>query len=180
MTTLLPARARLRASAFALLFSLAVPASLPAPAFAHDYKAGDLQIDHPWSRATPGGAKVAGGFMTIRNNGKDSDRLVGGTFDASGIVEIHEMKMDGGVMKMRALELGLEIKPGQSVELKPGGYHVMFIDLKRPLKEGESVKGELVFEKAGRIAVEYKIENRGAKSGSDEHGGHKGHGAPKS
>jgi len=167
----IPVRAELRASAVALLAVFAVPS------FAHDYRAGDLLIDHPWSRATPGGAKVAGGFMTIRNNGKDVDRLVGGTFDASGIVEIHEMKMDGGVMKMRALEKGLEIKPGQAVELKPGSYHIMFIELKRPLKEGESVKGELVFEKAGRVPVEYKIENLGAKSGSEHHGGH---GAPKS
>lgn len=173
-TIRIPMCAPLRASALALF------AALAAPTLAHDYRAGELLVDHPWSRATPGGAKVAGGFMTIRNSGKDADRLVGGTFEASGIVEIHEMKMDGGVMKMRALEKGLEIKPGQSVELKPGGYHVMFIDLKRPLKEGESVKGELVFEKAGRIAVEYKIESRGAKSGSDGHGSHSGHGAPKS
>ena len=169
--TNIPLRARRCASAFALVSLLAVPAA------AHDYKKGDLRIDHPWSRATPGGAKVAGGFMKITNAGKEADRLVGGSFEASGVVEIHEMKMDGGVMKMRALEKGLEIKPGQAVELKPGSYHVMFIELKRPLKEGESVKGELVFEKAGRVPVEYKIENLGAKSGSDHHGGH---GAPKS
>lgn len=157
--------------------ALALLALAAAPGLAHDFKKDGLLIDHPWSRATPGGAKVAGGFMKITNTGTAPDRLIGGSFDASGIVEIHEMKMDGGVMKMRALEKGLEIKPGQAVELKPGGYHVMFIDLKRPLKEGESVKGDLVFEKAGRVPVEYTIENRGAKSGGDGHGSH---GAPKS
>ncbi len=83
------------------------------------------------------------------------------------------MRMEGNVMKMRALEKGLEIKPGQTVELKPGGYHVMFLDLKSPLKEGESIKGTLVFEKAGTIEVEYKIESRGASGGQTGHGGHK-------
>lgn len=142
---------------------------LSAPLFAHDYKIGDLKIDHPWTRATPGGAKVAGGFMKITNTGTSPDRLIGGTAVPAGIFEVHEMRMDGNVMKMRALEKGLEIKPGQTVELKPGGYHVMFIDLKSPLKEGETIKGTLVFEKAGTIEVEYKIEARGSTGG---HGGH--------
>lgn len=146
-----------------------------SPVFAHDYKAGALKIDHPWTRATPGGAKVGGGFMTITNTGTESDRLVGGSADIAKIFEVHEMKMEGTVMKMRALEKGLEIKPGETVELKPGGYHVMFIDLKAPLKEGETVKGELVFEKAGKVAVEYKIENRGSSGGSG-HDAHAGHG----
>lgn len=149
--------------------------ALASPVFAHDYKAGALKIDHPWTRATPGGAKVGGGFMTITNTGTESDRLVGGSADIAKIFEVHEMKMEGTVMKMRALETGLEIKPGATVELKPGGYHVMFIDLKAPLKEGETVKGELVFEKAGKVAVEYKIENRGSTGGSG-HDAHAGHG----
>ncbi|MCU0819620.1 MAG: copper chaperone PCu(A)C [Beijerinckiaceae bacterium] len=144
-----------------------------SPAFAHDYKLGDLKIDHPWSRATPGGAKVAGGYMTITNNGKEADRLVGGTLLSAGIVEIHEMAMEGSTMRMRALPQGLEIKPGQTVELKPGGFHVMFLDLKSPLKEGETVKGTLVFQRAGTIEVEFKVEARGA-SGGHEHGGHGG------
>lgn len=153
---------------------LALPLLIAAsPLAAHDYKLGDLKIDHPWSRATPGGAKVAGGFMKITNNGKEADRLIGGSAVPAGIFEVHEMRMEGNVMKMRALEKGLEIKPGQTVELKPGGYHVMFIDLKSPLKEGEKVKGTLVFEKAGTIEVEYKIESRGAANSTDNAGGHK-------
>lgn len=163
------ARLRLVALSLALLpLSLAL-----TTASAHDYKLGDLKIDHPWSRATPGGAKVAGGFMTITNNGKEADRLIGGTLVSAGIVEIHEMAMEGNVMKMRALAQGLEIKPGQTVELKPGGFHVMFLDLKAPLKEGEKVKGTLVFQRAGTIEVEFKIEARGAGGGHD-HGGHSG------
>lgn len=155
----------------ALCASLLVFSSLSS--LAHDYKIGDLKIVHPWARATPGGAKVGGGFMTITNNGTLPDRLIGGTALVSNNFEVHEMKMEGNVMKMRALDKGLEIKPGQTVELKPGSYHVMFIDLKSPLKEGETVKGTLVFERAGTIEVEYKIEPRGSAGGHD-HGAHSG------
>lgn len=120
-------------------------------------KAGALKVEAPWIRATPGGAKIAGGYMKITNTGKEPDRLTGGTMEAAGRFEIHEMAMDNGVMKMRHLSKGLEIKPGESVELKPGGYHLMFMDLKRGLKEGETAKGTLVFEKAGKVDVEYKV-----------------------
>lgn len=158
----------LRACALGLL-------AFTAPALAHDYKAGTLKIDHPWTRATPGGAKVGGGFMKITNTGTETDRLVGASADIAKTLEIHEMKMEGNVMKMRALEKGLEIKPGETVELKPGGYHVMFIDLAAPLKEGEKIKGELVFEKAGKVEVEFKIESRASAGGAD-HDAHAGHG----
>ena len=121
------------------------------------FKAGALTIEAPWARATPGGAQVAGGFMKITNTGNEPDRLVGGTVPFAGRFEVHEMAMDGGVMKMRELSKGLEIKPGETVELKPGGYHVMFMDLKSGLKEGEVVKGTLVFEKAGKVEVEYRV-----------------------
>lgn len=163
--------ARLRPVAFSLsIISLLFTGS---PLAAHAYKLGDLRIDHPWSRATPGGAKVAGGFMTITNNGQETDRLIGGTLVSAGIVEIHEMAMQGNVMTMRALAQGLEIRPGQTVELKPGGLHMMFLDLKSPLQEGERVKGTLVFQRAGTIEVDFKIEGRGA-SGAHDHGGHSG------
>lgn len=158
-----------------LCASFLFAAVFAAPAFAHDYKIGDLKIDHPWARATPGGARVGGGFMKITNTGTQPDRLIGGTALVSNVFEIHEMKMEGNVMKMRALEKGLEIKPGETVELKPGGLHVMFIDLKSPLKEGEKVKGTLVFERAGTVEVEYKIEPRGASPAqAHDHGAHSG------
>ncbi len=160
----------------ALLALLAVT----APAFSHDYTVGTLKIGHPWSRATPGGAKVGGGYMSITNTGTVADRLIGGSAAIAKTFELHEMKMEGDVMKMRALDKGLEIKPGETVELKPGGFHVMFLDLKQPLRQGETIKGQLVFEKAGTVDVEFKIEARGA-GGSHDHGaqghGSQGHGS---
>lgn len=146
-------------------------ATVAAPA--HDFILGPLKIAHPWTRATPSGAKVAGGYLKITNTGTQPDRLVGGSFARAGRFEVHEMKMDGGVMKMRELQSGLVIKPGETVELKPGGYHVMFMDLKEPLKPGEMLKGQLRFEKAGTVDVEYKVEAVGAQSSGD--GGHRGH-----
>ena len=137
------------------------------------YKVGSLTIEAPWARATPGGAKVAGGYMKITNNGKEPDRLIGGTVPFAGRFEVHEMSVEGGIMKMRELSKGLEIKPGQTVELKPGGYHVMFMELKSGLKEGEVVKGTLVFEKAGKVDVEYKVGPIGG--GAPAGGGHSHH-----
>jgi periplasmic copper chaperone A len=137
---------------------------------ARSYKVGSLVIEAPWSRATPGGAKVAGGYLRITNNGSEPDRLVGGTVAVSGKFELHEMSMQGDVARMRPLDRGLEIKPGQTVELKPGGnHHLMFVDLKQPLKQGETIKGTLVFEKAGRVAVEYAVRSIGARDGEPEH-----------
>ena len=136
------------------------------------YKVGSLTIEAPWARATPGGAKVAGGFMKITNNGKESDRLIGGTVPFAGRFEVHEMAVNGGVMTMRQLSKGLEIKPGETVELKPGGYHVMFMDLTSGLKEGEAIKGTLEFEKAGKVDVEYRV---GPIGGGAPMGGHSHH-----
>ncbi len=144
-------------------FVLAALLALASPALSHEFKAGALVIGHPWSRATPGGARIAGGYLTITNTGTEPDRLVGGSFLRAGKFEIHEMKMDGDVMKMRPLPNGLEIKPGETVKLEPTGYHIMFVDVKQPLKQGEMVKGQLRFEKAGTVEVEYKVEPIGAK-----------------
>jgi copper(I)-binding protein len=133
-------------------------------ASAQTYSTGPIKIEQPWARATPGGAKVGGGYMTIVNTGSEADRLVGGSLPQAGKVEIHEMKMDGDVMQMRPVPGGLEIKPGQKVELAPNGYHVMFMDLREPFKQGEKLKGQLRFEKAGAIDVEYSVESIGAQS----------------
>ncbi len=124
-------------------------------------KAGALTIEQPWSRATPGGAKVGGGYLRITNNGTESDRLIGGSFPNASRVEVHEIKMENDIMRMKPVQGGLEIKPGATVELKPGGYHLMFMDLKAPLTEGQSVKGTLVFEKAGTVDVEYTVRGMG-------------------
>jgi len=83
---------------------------LASPGFAHDDTAGALKIGHPWSRATPNGAKVAGGYLTVTNTGAEPDTLIGGTFAAAGRVEVHRMSMEDGVMKMAPVEGGLVIK----------------------------------------------------------------------
>jgi len=135
-------------------------------ALAQGTTVGALTIEQPWTRATPTGARVAGGFMVITNKGATTDRLIAGAFERSKRVEIHEMAMEAGVMKMRELPKGLEIKPGESVTLKPGSYHVMFLDLGQQLKNGEQVKGTLVFEKAGKVEVTYKVEAMGTRGSS--------------
>jgi periplasmic copper chaperone A len=142
---------------------------LAAPAQAHDYTAGAIKIAHPWVRVPPPAAKVAGGFMTLTNTGSVPDRLVGGTAAGVGRFEVHEMTVIDGVMRMRQLQPGLDIAPGASVELKPGSYHVMFMDLKAPILAGQTIKGTLVFEKAGTVEIEYKVEPAGTKS--SDHGG---------
>lgn len=136
-----------------------------APATADNYKLGPLQIAGPWTRATPKGAPVGVGYMKITNTGNAPDRLLEGSSNVADRFELHEMSMDNGVMKMRPVKGGLEIKPGETVELKPGGLHVMFVGLKKPLLQGERVKGTLVFEKAGTIEVEYPVAPLGAQSG---------------
>jgi hypothetical protein len=149
-----------------------VVAFAASAASAHDYKAGSLEIKHPWARATPKGATIAGGYLKIVNTGTTADRLVGGTNADSEKFEIHEMSMDGGVMKMRPLPNGIEIKPGQTVEFKPGSYHLMFVGLKQPFEKGKPVKGTLQFEKAGTVDVEYVVEGLGATSSMDHDMGH--------
>ena len=124
-------------------------------------KAGTLTVEQPWSRATPGGARVGGGYVRITNNGAAPDRLIGGSFPLAARVELHEMRMDGDVMRMKPVEGGLEIKPGATVELRPGSHHLMFMDLKEPLREGQTIKGTLVFEKAGAVEVEYTVRSIG-------------------
>jgi copper(I)-binding protein len=128
------------------------------------FKLGDLTVTSPWTRATPGGAKIAGGYLKITNNGASADRFVDAKSDAADRVEIHEMSMNDGVMKMRPLPNGLEIKPGETVELKSGGYHLMFMDLKQPLKRGDSFKAKLQFEKAGSLDVDFNVNALGANA----------------
>jgi len=138
-------------------------------ALAQDYTAGPLKIEQPWTRATPAGAKVAGGYVALTNTGSAADRLLGGSSEIAGKVEIHEMSMNNGVMTMRGLPEGVELKPGAKVEMKPGGYHIMFMDLKRQLKEGEKVKGTLTFEKAGAVPVEFSVQSVGARAPAEAH-----------
>jgi len=130
---------------------------LAAAAAPVTFKAGSLEIVTPWLRATPGGAKVGGGYLSITNKGSDPDRLTGAAIPFSQKGAIHEMSMDNGMMRMRELPDGLEIKPGETVELKPGGYHIMFEDLTQPLKQGDVIEGTLTFAKAGKVNVTFKV-----------------------
>jgi copper(I)-binding protein len=127
-----------------------------------DYKVGALDIADPWSRATPKGASVAAGYMKITNTGASPDRLISGSSQIAPTFEVHEMTMENGVAKMRPVKGGLEIPPGQAVELKPGSLHVMFVGLKKPLTAGEHVSATLVFEKAGQVNVEYEVRPMGS------------------
>ena len=135
---------------------------MAGPGLAETYKAGAIQIEQPWARATPKGATIGAGYMKITNTGTEPDRLVGGSASFAGRLEVHSMTMEQGVMKMRELKDGLEIKPGETVELKPGGYHMMFVGLKEPLKQGEDLTVTLKFAKAGTVEVKYPVEAVGA------------------
>jgi len=132
---------------------------------AEDYRAGALQILQPWTRATPKGAQVAGGYLKITNTGATPDRLTGGSTEAAKRFEIHEMSMDGGVMRMREVKEGVAVAPGATVELRPGGYHIMMMNLARPLAKGERVKATLTFERAGKVDVEFDVQALGGAKG---------------
>ena len=148
-------------------FAYLIPALLAlaiSAAQAHEYKVGSLEIGHPWTRATPKGATIAGGYLKITNKGTASDRLTGATFTAAPRVEIHEMAMSGGTMQMRPQPNGIEIKPGETVEVKPGSYHIMFMNLKQQLEKGQRIKGTLTFEKAGPVEVEFVVDAVGTQT----------------
>lgn len=136
-------------------------------AAAHDYTVGSLHIEHPWSRATPKGAPVGVGYLVIENRGSAVDRLLSISSETSGRVEMHEMAVTDGVMRMRPLPKGVEIAPGLTAKFEPGGLHIMFVDLKRPLEKGDRIKATLNFEKAGAIEIEFVVEAMG--------GGHQHH-----
>ena len=139
-------------------------------AFAHGFKAGSLQIVHPWARATPAGAKTGVGYCVIANSGAVPDRLLSATAEIAGRTEIHEMAVKDGIMTMRALPDGLPVPANGSAALTPSGNHLMFLDLRRPLKQGENFPGTLTFEKAGTVSVTFVVEAMGATGAG--HGDH--------
>lgn len=146
-----------------ILLVLAVVCTGSSLGLADEIKAGDLVITQAWSRATPKGAKTGAAYLTIENKGSTPDRLVGGSSDVAGSVQVHEMSMEGNVMKMRPVENGLAIEPGKTVKLAPSGYHLMMMDLKQPLKRGEKVAVTLEFEKAGKVTIPLDVESVGAQ-----------------
>lgn len=153
-----------------------VPAAFAAalfmlqPAFAEPVKIGTLELTDLWTRATPPGAVAGGGFMIITNTGDEPDRLIGFSSPVAAAGEVHEMKVEDGVMTMRELEGGLEIPAHGSVTLAPGGYHLMFIDLKEPIVAGTDVPVTLTFEKAGVLETELHAAPIGAPGPKGGHG----------
>ena len=115
-----------------------------------------MRIEKPWARATAPGAQVAGGYLVIRNQGAAADRLVSASSPAAAKVELHVHINDNGVMKMREVP-GYDVPAKGSFELKPGGAHLMFVDIKRPFKEGEKLPVKLKFEKAGEVSTEFHV-----------------------
>lgn len=147
-------------------------------ALAHDYRAGDIAIGHPWTRATPPMAKVGGGYLELTNTGSASDRILGGRSPVAGRVEIHNMEMTDGIMKMRPVPEGVEISVGKTVQLAPGGFHLMLLDLKQPIAAGDMVQVTLEFEHAGTVDVELAAGPIGStatghgEAASSSHEGH--------
>lgn len=140
---------------------------LPVAALAHQYQLKSLSIDHPFARATPPGAKSGGAFFVVENASLTPDKLIGVASPAAGSAEMHQMAMDGGVMKMRAVSM-LEIPAGGKLELKPGGYHLMLLDLKQPMRAGDKVPLTLTFQNAGSIVVSVEVEAMGSMGGTTQ------------
>jgi periplasmic copper chaperone A len=154
-----------------IIFSAAMLTSSVGAQMA-DYDVGSIHITQTWSRATPKGATAGAGYMTITNKGTTPDKVSCVSDDASAQCEIHSMSMEGGVMKMRPVEGGLEIKPDETVTFAPSsGYHVMFRQLKHPLEQGKTVKATLKFDKAGTVDVEYPVLAIGASAPGTASGG---------
>lgn len=166
-----PALAGLALSLSLALSTLAALTSA-APAWAHDFKLGDIVIDHPFAYANPPGTTSAGAYLrALRNQGPTADRLVAASTAAAERIDLHEMQMDGNVMRMRELK-GIELPARGAVTMGPGthkGYHLMLVGLKKPLKEGERFKVTLQFEKAGRVDVEVAVETRHAEKMHHSH-----------
>ncbi|MEM7753656.1 MAG: copper chaperone PCu(A)C [Pseudomonadota bacterium] len=135
-----------------------------------EHQVGDLTLKAPFARATLPNQPVAGAFLTITNSGAEDDVLVAVSSSISERGEVHEMAMDGDTMRMRELADGLVIPAGETVELKPGGYHLMFMQLKAPLVEGEMVDMTLEFQNAGSVTLPFSIMGKAAKS--MDHSGH--------
>ncbi len=142
-----------------------------APLSAGEFNVGDLKIEQVWSRATPKGATVGAGYLKITNTGAEPDRLLSAAAKFAGRVEIHEMSMDGGIMRMRRLEQGVVIPPGKAAVLKPGGNHLMFMELNAPIVKDQPFSATLQFEKAGKIEVTFEVAGIGASVPDGSHAG---------
>lgn len=153
------------------LIALSVAPMLATAGNAAGYKVGPVQITQPWARATPKGASSGAAYMTVTNTGTAPARLDCVSSDAAAKCQIHEMSMDGGVMKMRPVEGGISLKPGETITLKPGSFHVMLVDLKAPLQTGKSVEATLKVDTGDTVKVAFPIAAIGAAAPGASPGG---------
>lgn len=167
MTKLTP----LLAAALALS-TLAAPAASAAEVKTTEVKAGALVLQHPWSRETAPRARTGAGYVVIQNTGKEADQLLGGSTPAAERLEVHSVTTENGVMRMRPQTDGIAIPAGGALELKPGGYHIMFINLNAPLKAGATVPVTLEFAKAGKVEVSFKVHSLRDQPHAGGHDGH--------
>jgi periplasmic copper chaperone A len=163
-----PRRRAILAAAVAIGIA-AVMLPIGRGACAKEFKTGSIAVEQPWARATPGGASVGAGYLTITNGADTPDRLVSVSADVAGRTEMHQMDMADGVMRMRPLPEGVEVPAHGAVALAPGATHLMLLDLKQPLKEGDRFAGTLTFEKAGSLDVTFEVRGLGAKATTGEH-----------
>ena len=178
-------------SLYGAFAALALGLAVASPAGAHehgkkmdDHKTGDhkmsmktsgIAVEKAWARATPGTAKNGGAYLMIANTGASADRFVAAAADVAERVEIHTHIDDNGIMRMRKVD-GIDVPAGGTVMLKPGGYHIMFLGLHKPLKKGDEFPLTLTFEKAGKQTVEVEVQAVGAMKGGDmKHMDHKKH-----
>lgn len=131
-------------------------------AWPHSHEKGDIQVRHPWSRATAPGAKVAVGYMEIRNTGAQPDRLIAASTPVAKRVEMHVTQREGEIMRMRQVK-DFEIPARERITLRPGGSHLMLVDITRPLKKGERFPVTLRFERAGELQIEVEVQDIGAR-----------------
>ena len=150
----------------ALLIST-VGFGLASIAQAQSAKVGSVQIENAYTRSTVPGQMAAGGFMKIENKGA-VDQLISASSPVAGEVQLHEMAMEGNVMKMRQVK-EVVVPAGGAVELKPGGMHLMFMNIKAPLTAGETVPVKLKFAKAGEVEVKMPVNAMGAQGGAMKH-----------
>jgi periplasmic copper chaperone A len=141
-----------------LILALAASLLLAGPVLAHEFKVGTIEIIHPNIPEPSRAAKSAGGYMTIVNSGTEADHLIGIETALAAKAEVHESKVDADGIGTMERALSVEIPAGETVELQHGGFHVMFMGLNGPLMEGEMQPATLIFEKAGRVEIDFMIE----------------------
>lgn len=150
-----------------VIFYACLSLATSGAAYAENYKLGNIVIAHPWARPAAQGTKTSAAYLSLENKGAESDKLVSAASPVAGKTQIHQTTDEGGVMKMQEVAGGIELAPGATVALKPGGYHIMLLDLKQKLDEGRHILLTLTFAKAGSIDLEVDVEK---KSGEQGHG----------